>query len=251
VSIDRKKFFDYVRPNLFNNNLSQSQVDGMNYLLDIWEKFYEVDNPRDGTKWLAYCLATVFHETAQKMRPVEEYGKGSSQAYGKPSGPYNQCYYGRGHVQLTWEDNYKKGKQRLKDMYGLAVDIHQYPEKALNDECSALILYDGMTAGWFTGVGLPKYFNATVEDPVNARRIVNGTDKADTIAGYYRKFKDAIAYEPVAPPIPEPPPEELPTPPSLPIPKPPETLTNLITLTFHSDVPVRINIVPGDNVIIE
>jgi len=36
---------------------------------------------------------------------------------------------------------------------------------------TALVLYDGMVYGWFTGVGLPKYFNATVEDPKNARRM--------------------------------------------------------------------------------
>ncbi len=40
----------------------------------------------------------------------------------------------------------------------------------LDPNTSALILYDGMSNGWFTGVGLPKYFNSTVEDPVNARR---------------------------------------------------------------------------------
>jgi hypothetical protein len=53
---------------------------------------------------------------------------------------------------------------------------------------------------------LPKYFNSTVEDPVNARRTVNGTDKADTIAGYYWKFKPAIVTASPAPgPEPEPP----------------------------------------------
>jgi putative chitinase len=50
-----------------------------------------------------------------------------------------------------------------------------------------------MIYGWFTGVGLPKYFNSTTEDPINARRIVNGTDRASTIAGYYWKFKKALS----------------------------------------------------------
>ena len=62
----------------------------------------------------------------------------------------------------------------------------------LEDEPSALVLYDGMIKGWFTGVGLPQFFDADTEDPVNARKIVNGLDKADLIAGYYASFKEAL-----------------------------------------------------------
>jgi putative chitinase len=221
---DRKFFFDTVRKDLFGGNLTQSQVDGMNYELAVWELHFEESNPRDGTNWLAYCLATFFHETARTMQPIEEYGKGSGKSYGKPAGPHNQCYYGRGPVQLTWEDNYKKGKQYLKERYNIECDLHKEPHRMLEDEVGTLVSYDGMIYGWYTGVGLPKYFNATVEDPVNARRIVNGTDKADTIAGYYRKFKSALKKVPavappeeveaelpdlpVAPPMPEPIPED-------------------------------------------
>jgi hypothetical protein len=180
----------------------------MNYLLDVWEKFFEQPNPRDGNKWLAYCMATVFHETGKKMIPVAENG---GKPYGNPpssywnkTGPYNQAYYGRGHVQLTWDTNYKKGQDQLKKDYGLDVLIYQNAELMLQDEPSALILYDGMSVGWFTGVGLPKYFNSTTEDPVNARRIVNGTDQASTIAGYYWKFKPAIVQTSTPAPTPDP-----------------------------------------------
>lgn len=195
---DRKFFFDSVRADLFKGTLTQSQVDGMNYLLAVWEHYFEEANPRDGTNWLSYCLATFFHETAQTMQPIEEYGKGSGKSYGKPTGPYNQAYYGRGHVQLTWEDNYKKGQKYLEDRYSVRSEIHPKAHMMLDSETSALVSYDGMTNGWFTGVGLPKYFNGTTEDPVNARRIVNGTDKADTIAGYYWKFKKALKKVPKA-----------------------------------------------------
>jgi len=200
---DRKFYFDKVRAALFRGNLTQSQVDHQNYLLHIWERFFEAANPRDGTRWLAYCLATVIHETDEAMSPIEEYGKGKNSKYGQPTGPYGQCYYGRGHVQLTWEENYKNGKKFLKDRYDVDADLHAKPELMLEGECSALVLYDGMVYGWFTGVGLPKYFNATVEDPKNARRIVNGTDKADTIAGYYWKFKAALKQVPHAAPMAE------------------------------------------------
>jgi putative chitinase len=191
---DRKHFFDTVRAGLFGGTLNQSQVDGMNYLLEVWEWGFEEANPKDGTDWLAYALATFFHETAYTMQPIEEYGKGLGKSYGKPAGPYGQCYYGRGHVQLTWETNYKNGQQYLLDRYGVEATIYPDASGMLDPQTSALISYDGMVYGWFTGVGLPKYFNAAkgINDPYNARRIVNGTDKAQTIAGYYQSFKKAL-----------------------------------------------------------
>ena len=113
--IDRDQFFSVVRDTVFNGVLSQRQVDGMNYLLDTWENYHPDRDPR----WLAYALATAFHETACEMRPIEEYGQGAGKTYGQPAGPYNQCYYGRGYVQLTWYDNYLKAEGILKDTYDL------------------------------------------------------------------------------------------------------------------------------------
>jgi putative chitinase len=187
--IDREAFFTSIRASLFNGVLSQSQVDGMNYLLDTWERHFLDSDIR----WLAYALATAFHETAYTMQPIEEYGRGSGHDYGQPTGPHNECYYGRGHVQLTWIANYEKAEARLKDVYGVEAPLVEYPHRMLEDEPSALVLFDGSINGWFTGVGLPKYFDADTEDPVNARKVINGLDKADVIAGYYWKFKAALA----------------------------------------------------------
>ena len=186
--IDRDKFFAAVREHPFGGNLSQSQVNGLNYLLDTWEGYF-VD--RD-IRWLAYALATAFHETAATMRPIEEYGQGSGKSYGAPAGDYGQCYYGRGYVQLTWLENYQKAEQILANTYDLKTPCVEYPHRMLEDEPSALILFDGSINGWFTGVGLPQYFNASEEDPVNARQVINGLDKADLIAGYYADFKAAL-----------------------------------------------------------
>jgi putative chitinase len=187
--IDRDSFFHDVRSSLFSGNLTQSQVNGLNYLLDTWESYF-VDYD---IRWLAYALATAYHETAQTMRPIEEYGRGEGKSYGEPTGDYDQCYYGRGYVQLTWLENYEKAEKILKDTYDLDTPCVEYPHRMLEDEPSALVLYDGMKDGWFTGVGLPQFFDEDTEDPVNARKIVNGLDKAETIAGYYRKFLDALA----------------------------------------------------------
>ena len=187
--IDRDTFFDHVREDPFDGVLLQPQVDGLNYLLDVWERHFRDKDIR----WLAYSLATAFHETAQTMEPIPEYGEGNSKPYGEPAGPYGQCYYGRGYVQLTWEDNYIKGEQILADKYFVECPMHQYPHRMLEHKPAALILYDGSIEGWFTGVGLPQYFNETTEDPYNARRVINGTDQAEKIAGYYRSFKAGLA----------------------------------------------------------
>jgi hypothetical protein len=191
---DRKKFYDSVTQDPFGGSLTQDQVDGMNYLLDMWEKHFAPYNPNDGTMWLAYCLATAFHETDRKMRPIPEYGEGAGHPYGEPCGPYDQVYHGRGHVQLTWEDNYLKGQDILATKYGVDCPIHQDADRALEDEASALLLFDGSVYGWFTGASLQQYFNKAkgIEDPYNARRVINGTDKADLIKGYYYSFKKAL-----------------------------------------------------------
>jgi hypothetical protein len=56
------------------------------------------------------------------------------------------------------------------------------------------ILFIGMIHGSFTGKRLHDYFNDHVEDWTNARRIVNGTDRAEAIADYAQAFYAAIGY---------------------------------------------------------
>jgi hypothetical protein len=56
------------------------------------------------------------------------------------------------------------------------------------------IMFIGMKDGLFTGKKFADYFSPAKEDWVNARRIINGTDKAKLIAGHARKFYSAISY---------------------------------------------------------
>jgi len=49
-----------------------------------------------------------------------------------------------------------------------------------------------MMRGLFTGKKLNDYFNANTCDWLNARRIINGTDHAELIAGYAQKFYNAL-----------------------------------------------------------
>ena len=117
-----------MRANPFHGNLTQLQVDGINDILDTWEKYFRDNDIR----WLAYALATAFHETAETMQPIEEYGEGSGRDYGQPVGIHQQCYFGRGFVQLTWESNYLKGEEILRDKYGVECPMHRYPAGCLS-----------------------------------------------------------------------------------------------------------------------
>lgn len=126
---------------------------------------------------LAYLLATVYHETAHTMKPVTEYG---SLKYLKSKRYYP--YVGRGYVQLTWDYNYRKAGEKL------GVDFMENPSLLLVPEYSAEIAVLGMRDGWFTGKKLSNYITLRRSDFVNARRIINGLDKCDLIAGYAREY---------------------------------------------------------------
>ena len=191
--MNRQAFIDEAGRSLFSSRITQSQVDGVNFKLTAWEKSGLAD-----IRWLAYMLATSYHETAKTMQPIEEYGKGKGRPYGqklrhdrKPYTFPDKLYYGRGDVQLTWYENYEiMGKL-------LGIPLLEQPELALKPDVSARIMIEGMTRGKsnrgdFTGVSLENYFNEVKDDPVHARRIINGLDKANLIAGYHYKFLTAI-----------------------------------------------------------
>lgn len=175
--IDRDKFFARIRVNPFGGQLHQGQVDGLNAILDAWDSRDDMSDPR----WLAYMLATAKWETAHTMQPIEEFGKGHGRPYGVPTRD-GRVFYGRGYVQLTWATNYAK----MAALTG--ADLVGHPDLALDPEIAAVILFEGMKGGMFTGVGLTRYFNDAVDDPVNARRIINGTDHAADIAAIHAGF---------------------------------------------------------------
>lgn len=181
--LNRDVFFGQIR-GLFGR-ISQSQVDGLNSLLDAVGGCLINE--------AAYMLATAYHETAATMQPVEEYGKGRGKDYGKrlkmSRKPYSDTlplYYGRGYVQLTWYENYEKAGKKV------GVDLLNEPGFALSAPIAAKIMRDGMLEGWFTGKKLSDYVGLRTADYVGARRIINGTDKANLIAGYAVAFELAL-----------------------------------------------------------
>jgi len=182
--IDRDTYFNSVRDSLFEGALSQQQVDGQSVILAVWE-YQAGGTPMDDIRWLAYMLATTYHETATRMWPVTEYG---SQDYlqGKSYWPY----IGRGYVQLTWEDNYRNASSALSLIDDR--DLVEHPEVALDSLISARVMFRGMAEGWFTSRKLGQYFNEDEDDPINARQIINGNDKDELVASYHEKFLDAL-----------------------------------------------------------
>jgi hypothetical protein len=184
MSFDRAIYFDLVRASLFEGALSQQQVDGQSLILTLFENG-EGGTPMDDIRWLAYMLATTYHETACRMWPVTEYGS-DSYLKDKPYWPY----IGRGYVQLTWEDNYRNASAALSLIDDRDLVVH--PEVALDSLIAARVMFRGMAEGWFTGRKLGQYFDDDTDDPVNARQIINGNDDDMLIAGYHDLFLAAL-----------------------------------------------------------
>ena len=188
--INRKATYSEINKNF--GKLSQSQVVGFEAIFNMWDFLKLTD-----TRWLAYILATIWHETAKTMQPVEEFGKGKGRKYGKRVWYSGKLYtdipsifYGRGHTQNTWRDIYLKlsiAKENVNRW-----NFEKYPELLLQMEPSIWATFYAMTTGLYTGRKLSQHFNEKINDPKGARKIINGIDKAILISGYHDKFLKSI-----------------------------------------------------------
>ncbi|MDW9414242.1 hypothetical protein GOB15_07180 [Sinorhizobium meliloti] len=186
MQFDRTFFFNLIRP-MFGGRLTQSQVDGTSAILDQWEQRL----PDGDLRWLSYMLATTFHETARQMTPVKE-AYWLSEAWRRRNLRYYP-YYGRGYVQLTWRDNYRRAGDYVGD------NLADSPDLALRPDYAAAIMFVGMGEGWFRGDSrgphkLSRYFSHDADNPVGARAIINGYEAgiAEAIARYHAKFLGAL-----------------------------------------------------------
>lgn len=188
MAFDPEKFYDLLRPGLLGPTLSQNEVDGCNAILGAM-----AGTPR---AYCAYALATAFHETNATMQPVRE-AYWLSDTWRKNNLRYYP-WYGRGYVQLTWEENYKHADKAL----GLGGALTQDLDKALEPDIAARIMRRGMEEGWFAGDSrgrhtlarhLPEQDDASEAEFIAARRIINGTDKNKLIARHALQFQAALA----------------------------------------------------------
>lgn len=221
--MDHAAFFASVRSSLFGGSLTQQQVEGMEALLDAWSVYGDGDANK-----LAYVLATPFHETGAKMAPVIEnlnysaaglrstfskyFTAAQASAYAhQPERIANRAYAnrmgngseasgdgwkfrGRSFPQLTGKTNYADWGKRL------GLDLVGNPDLIMPIAIGARVLVQGMMLGTFTGKKLGDYIGGSKVDFTNARRVINGTDKAALIAGYAQKFATAIRAAVVAKP---------------------------------------------------
>ena len=173
-------------------SLSQEAVDNINLIVETCEK-YELTYPQT-----AYLLATTYHETAHTFKPIEEYGgnkylsKYDTGRLAKALGNTPQAdgdgikYAGRGYVMITGYYNYKFAGEQL------GIDLINNPDLALQPKYAAEILVNGSINGWFTSKKLSDYINDKSKSYYQARRVINGLDKAQQIADIAVVFEKAL-----------------------------------------------------------
>jgi hypothetical protein len=171
------------------------QVAGAGRLLGYISRDPEITDIR----WAAYMLATVKHECAGAWEPVVERGRPDYFNKYEPGGKYARAlgntvpgdgfrYRGRGYVQITGRANYL----RMGKCIGMGEQLVNTPELALIPETSYRIMTEGMRRGLFTGAKLAAFINRDKCDYKNARRVINGLDKADRIADYASRIESVL-----------------------------------------------------------
>lgn len=207
--LDRKAFYAELRKRnsgVFGTSLSQGQVDGIENLLNVWKDFF-IDGPAEE---LAYNLGTAYHETAHTMQPITERGRRSYFDKYEPGTRIGKVlgntlrgdgwrFRGEGHVQNTGRANAHKATHRLNQVFRLNLDLVSHPKQRGDPFISALSLFLGNREGWWTTRKLARYIDGIDESDdedfreyVKARAVVNGSDKAETIARYALAFERAL-----------------------------------------------------------
>lgn len=167
-----------ITADLFNGHMTPAQQASIEAIL----KECQLQGVTD-VRQQAYILATAYHEAFNprhpetRLTPMREFG-GEEYLQSKRYYPY----YGRGFSQLTWDYNYEKEGKRL------GLDLLKQPDLMLNLPTAANSHVYCMAHGSYTGKKLSDYITPSRLDYVNARRIVNGLDKAAAIAGYASRF---------------------------------------------------------------
>lgn len=140
---------------------------------------------------IAYVLATAEHESAG-FSTLEEFDDGTKyenradlQNTRPGDGPR---FKGRGYVQLTGRGNYTSYARIT------GFELVKLPTVLMNRAAlSVFVIVDGMSRGAYTGRRLDEFVSAGRADFVNARRVVNGLDRAEKIAGQANEWLARLA----------------------------------------------------------
>lgn len=197
-ALDLARFFDAMRAGkVLGPTLSSDEVQGCEAIIKACAGW--------PVSWTAYALATAYHETAGTMQPIRERGgpayfrrmydpKGARPGVARTLGNTVEGdgvqFAGRGYVQLTGRRNYALAQEKL------GAPFVGNPDLALEPDHAAAIMARGMSEGWFTGKTLASYLpetgKATAAQFREARRIINGVDRAAEIATYAMEFQRAL-----------------------------------------------------------
>lgn len=202
---DFGKFYDFLRGNkMLGPKISSDEFSGCNaIILACAQANWPVS-------FVAYALATAYHETAHTMQPIHELGgaayltrmydiKGNrpdkARELGNLSPGDGAKYGGRGYVQLTGKRNYALAQAKLAAM-GIIVDLINNPDLAMRPDIAALIMVLGMMEGWFTTRKMPDDLPARgpagKQAFVLTRDVINGHDDEQLIAGYAVDFQSGL-----------------------------------------------------------
>ena len=212
--VDLEAFYNAAKKNRTLSRYAQSQepYPGTDAILNLWNEKYHLNDHR----MLAYILASVWHETGRRMHPVREaFGKSDAATIraldrccrGRKGFAYywyivketGKAYFGRGHIQLTWDYNYKKADSLLGWSKEDETSIYWNPDLALDSDRSAEITFDGMMYGWYRpGYCLPKFFKENRAPNWNGARDIVNADyrKNGALIGGYAKAFNAVLESP-------------------------------------------------------
>lgn len=156
-----------------------------------------VDPDWEDPRHVVYSLATAYHETAFTFAPIREFGRDAyfnkynagtviGERLGNTRPGDGLKFKGRGYVQITGRANYATFTRLL------GVDLINNPDLALDPLIAYRIMSLGMRGGLFTGKSLDDYINGERCDYVQARRIINGLDRAELIAEYAERIEPFV-----------------------------------------------------------
>lgn len=202
--ITRSVFFSAIKTALFTK-FTQEQVDGLENILTHWEVTY----PDQPLAFLANFLAQTYLETDTTMQPVKEFGgktpasakryffrmydiQGSRPDVAKALGNImpgdGEKYCGHGLLQITGRANMAaQSKKHGKDFL-------THPEQLLDPATSVKVCFAAAMDGDFTGKSFSDYYNPLTGDfdAVNARRVINGINRAEEIGVLHQHFAHAL-----------------------------------------------------------
>lgn len=217
---DRKHLFDLLRNAPFGGRLTQLQVKAIDLILTACEAL-KLPLP-----FIAYIIATAFHETGGTFSPGKENLNYTASAlkkkfsrerisladadrYGRKDGQKanqsaiaNLIYGGAWGLKnlgnKVFGDGWRyigRGLVQITGLRNYAIfGLDKNPDDAMKIDIAVRILVEGMVKGVFTGKPLANYYDPETGafNAVAARAVVNGTDKASLIAMHYDAILPAL-----------------------------------------------------------